>query len=138
MPLGGLMPDDGRLDRILSGLPPDDAAFLSSLVEPPWKQRARRLERRDAIVVVAAGGLGEIAPARQARALERAYVRYLASAWHTDRLIGPLQENLALYRLATLNDGRPLGWRRIVDILALYPMPAPLQKSAEEVATDPR
>jgi len=122
---------DGRLDRILSGLAPDDAAYLSSLVEPPWKQRARRLERRDVTVVVAAGGLGEVAPARQARALERALARYLASAWHTYRLIGPLQENLALYRLAVLNDGRGLGWRRIVDILALHPMPPPLQKSPE-------
>lgn len=133
-----MTPDDGRLERILSSLPPDDAAYLSSLVEPPWKQRARRLAARDSIVVVAAGGLGEIAPARQARALERALERYLASAWPTDRLIGPLQENLALYRLAVLNDGRGLGWRRIVDILALYPMPEPLQKSPEEIATASR
>ncbi|MGI4939673.1 MAG: hypothetical protein ACRYHQ_03725 [Janthinobacterium lividum] len=125
------MIDPATLDRMIAFLPPEYGTLLSAELEPPWRQRARRLERRDAIVVVAAGGLGEIAPTRQARALERAYARYLASAWHTDRVIGPLQENVALYRLAVLNDGRGLGWRRIIDILALHPMPPPLQKSPE-------
>ena len=120
------MPDDGRLERILSSLPPDDARWLSAALEPAWRQRERRLAARDSIVVIAAGGLGEVAPARQARALERALARYLASAWLTERHTSPTPSNLALYRLATLNEGRGLGWRRIVDILALHPF-EPLQ-----------
>ena len=120
------MIDLRRLDAIMGQLAPEDAEWLSEQLEPAWHQRARRLEARDVMVVVAAGDLGEVAPVLQARALERALARYLASSWHTERHTGPAPHNLALHRLATLNEGRGLGWRRIVDILALNPV-VPLQ-----------
>lgn len=104
------MIDLARVDRIVRQLPSEDAAWLSTILEPGWRQRERRLAVRDTVGVAAAAEMGEGARTRQAKALSRALTRYLASGWARDRQAGcPTPRNHALYRVLVANGGRALG-----------------------------
>lgn len=113
------MGDTTRLDRILAALPPDDAVYLASLVEPPWKVRARRLGTRDAAVLEAFATVA-MQPTPAAHHIARELARYLASAWSIERDRGapPASDPLraALQRLARENEGEPIGWRQLLRI----------------------
>lgn len=104
---------DGRLDRILSGLAPDDAAYLSSLVEPPWRQRARRLAQRDNAIRRALAMLaGEPNPAAR---LSTLMARQSGERWGAT---GNYLVVEAVAAVLVLNDGAPMSERHIRNVAA--------------------
>jgi hypothetical protein len=115
--------DAARLERILARLEPDDAAWLSELVEPPSHAARRRLAKRDAAVRQAwtyfAPQLPRTVAAQQ---LANAFSRYLTSRWAFDQHLASLPDDVdelrrLLHRVARANDGRPLGWRQILNLV---------------------
>lgn len=103
------MIDLRRLDRILDALPPADAAFLSPLVEPPWRQRERRLAARDAAIRAALELLaGDPNPV--ARLVEQ--MRRPRSATGACPVAG------AVAAILELNDGAALGARQVRNVAA--------------------
>jgi len=112
------MTHQDRLDRILPMLPPDDAAWLSEQLDPPWKQRARRLDARDAAIREALALLirgGAPSHASAEAELVRRLNRYLSTAaWRTERDLPALPESAdplprLLHRIARANHGRGLS-----------------------------
>jgi hypothetical protein len=111
-----------RLDRILAALPPDDAAWLAARLEPPWRVRQRRLGQRDeAVRAYAAAACVGLPPTAAAKAVAAALERYLGTAWPRERELADLPDapasRSALHRLARLNDGGPIGWRQLLNIV---------------------
>jgi hypothetical protein len=91
-------------------------AICRILVDPPQPPRHRR-----AVAVRQALNLYQGALSHRAKELEREYRRYLASGWPGERDLESLPhprttERFCLHRLARLNEGASLGWRRIFDI----------------------
>jgi hypothetical protein len=112
--------DTDRLDRILAVLPPDDADYLSALVEPPWKARERRLSRRDAAVLDAFAAVSGKDPTPAATYIAEQFARYLGSAWLIERgyplLASENPLRAALQRLARENGGETIGPRQLLRI----------------------
>ena len=111
----------GRLDAILAALPPEDAALISGLAEPPWKARARRLDARDAAIRRAAETLTGESAYSVACELSRRLSRYLAgSGWALDARDGvpdgAPELRRALYDIAQHGEARTLGWRQILKV----------------------
>ncbi len=119
------MPDLDRLERIIAILPAEDGAWLSGQLEPPWKQRARRLAERDRAIAAVCANLFPIArPTVAAKSLARAWARYLDARWQHERYLselppdlGAAAQHVALHELTRMNDGCCLGWRAIYDVL---------------------
>jgi hypothetical protein len=114
--------DIARLERIVAQLAPADAGWLRDQFEPPWRRRQRRLAQRDAAVRDARSLFSDphhITCA--ARSLSRALAGYRASNWSAEKDLPALpdsasERHVVLHAIARANGGRPLGWRRIVDI----------------------
>ena len=114
------MSDTARLERILAELPAEDAAYLSRLIEPPWKRRDRRLSVRDAAVMDAFAAVSDKDPTPAAAYIASQFARYLASAWLVERgyPLLPSEDPLraALQRLARENEGNTIGPRQLLRI----------------------
>jgi hypothetical protein len=83
--------------------------------------RPQSPRHRRAVAVRTALNLYQGAPSNRAKRLENDYRNYLASGWLRERDLGTLPEprlikHLLLHRIARVNDGRALCWRRIFDI----------------------
>jgi hypothetical protein len=110
-----VVPDSGRLERILARLEPDDREWLAQELLPRWRARQRRLERRDALV----GELGlllfrdNLVSGRQmAAALARSLARYAAAGWRfeRDRPAAPADPRRALlWRILRANQGKAMS-----------------------------
>jgi hypothetical protein len=79
------------------------------------------MAERRRVAVRTAMSLYEGSPSRRAKILERQYRAYLASAWRLERDLESLPhprstERVLLHRLARLNEGASLCWRRIFDV----------------------
>jgi hypothetical protein len=91
-------------------------AICRILVDPPRPMAARRR-----VAVRQALNLYPGSRSRRAQELERQYRAYLAGAWLRERDMETLPEphsaqRVLLHRLARLNGGASLCWRRIFDI----------------------
>jgi hypothetical protein len=103
---------------------PDEAEFLSRVadeLDPPGARR-RRIERRNAAIVEAAGLLRKVSMSGTAKAVDDELRKFLANVWPRQRnLITPPAEltavRAALWQIARETDGDGLGWRRILEIL---------------------
>ena len=104
------MHDPGRLERIMALIPPDDALWLSERLEPRWRQRARRLDMRNAAI---ARALELLLP--EAGSLYAA-ARTLESALRSQRISAPGELGAVLREIAMLNENRSLGWRQICNL----------------------
>jgi hypothetical protein len=115
--------DFARLDRILARLEPEDGAWLRDQLEPPWRRRRRRRAAGDAAVRDARVVFSNPHTTCAARSLSTALAAYLASNYRFEKDYAVLPEasvrHAMLHAIARANDGRPLGWRRIVDIWRL-------------------
>jgi hypothetical protein len=79
------------------------------------------MAERRAVAVRTAMSLYDGPLSRRAKELERQYRGYLASGWPRERDLETLPEprlteRVLLHRLARLNEGASLSWRRIFDI----------------------
>lgn len=112
--------DLARLDRVLAQLPAADAAWLRSLVEPPWSRRQRRLRARDEAVCSARLYFSDPQVTCAAKAAAAALRGYLTTGWLRER--GRLPDGVsggyraALWAVLSANDGKALSWRRILEI----------------------
>jgi hypothetical protein len=109
--------DADRLERVLSALPAEDAAWIVAQLAPPPPRRDRLDARDDAIRAAAVTLDG--CPYRRAADLERTLRRYIAAGWSEDRRAGgPATEAPALrqhlFAIVTSNNGRGLGWRQLL------------------------
>jgi predicted NAD/FAD-binding protein len=108
----------------LAKLPPEHRAALLPHVAP-WVVRAYRTSERNAAVKVALDLMPSSTGTGKALDLERRLGRYVGgAAWKTERHLDELPEgavalDVAIHRLARLNDGQPLRWRRILDIAVI-------------------
>ncbi|MFT8247256.1 hypothetical protein [Roseomonas sp. BN140053] len=108
--------DSARLQRILATLPPDDALFLAQKVEPASLARARRLNERDEVIRSTRAFLPGLLAEAQARTLAQDLFRFLATDWtnRTDNAGDSYRDKLR--RIATLNDGKSIKARQILNI----------------------
>jgi hypothetical protein len=110
-----------RLDRVLALLPASEAAWLRSLVEPPWLRRQRRLQARDEAVCGVRLHFPDPQPCCAAKAAAAALRGYLTTGWLREREQlpdGASEYRRALWVILTANDGKALSWRRILEIWA--------------------
>jgi hypothetical protein len=113
--------DAARLDQILAKLDPADQLFLSERIDPPWRQRARRMQIRDDAVRDARAHFLNPQETCAAKELSAALARYLASTWQWEQRLSALDDvaepqRAALFAIAKANSGKGLSWRRIVEI----------------------
>jgi hypothetical protein len=114
--------EQDRVARILAQLSMEDAAFLAERLQPAWRRRARRLDGRDEAIRAAAAFFPD-RPTVVAKELEKALTRYLSAAWRYGQQLADLPDDVprlraALHRLAVANEGRPIGWRQIFNVLS--------------------
>lgn len=105
--------DPGRLERIFAALPAEDVAFLSTLIEPPWRQRQRRLAHRDNAIRGALALLaGDPNPAARLALL---MARQVGERGGTtgDHLVAE-----AVAGVLALNDGVPMTERHLRNLAA--------------------
>lgn len=126
--------DRARIERILAGLDPDDAVFISELIEPRSIARQRRLALRDDAVRELATLTSEPRLTIAAKAISRELARYLAGPWRVERDLSELaasagKRRILLHRIARLNAGCGLQWRALFDVL---------QRTALAAATEPQ
>jgi hypothetical protein len=86
--------DQERLERILLRLDAEDREYLVDQLDPPWRRRRRRIERRDqAIRELAVPKFASALTVTSGRAMASAIAvdlqRYAASAFRFDRDRGP-------------------------------------------------
>lgn len=104
-------------------LPPDDRAFFEPLVLPAWLLRRRRLAARDAAIRAArAGYFTDPRVTLAAKQLATALRAYAASNWRREQHLASLPDAVsgrhrAQHMVLRANNGKPLGWRRICEIL---------------------
>jgi hypothetical protein len=132
--LGGQ--DPVRLDRILSGLDPEDAAWLRDRLDLPWRRRRRHRAARDAAVRDARIVFSNPQITCAARSLAAALTAYVASNFRIEKDVTTLSEgaslrHVVLHAIARANGGRPLGWRSIYGIWRL-------QQSSPQIAIVPK
>jgi hypothetical protein len=124
------MSDQDRLARILARYGNDpDIAWLIERIEP----RQCRIKRRDALTRAA---LQEHFPDKltlSAKALDRALSAYWSSNWPAEQHLLTLPDasprHCALHAILRANNGKPLGWRQIVNIAGGIAKKGPLLQS---------
>jgi hypothetical protein len=107
--------------------------FAPNISEEEWAEMAHAVckiivcgrpqspRHRRAVAVRQAMNLYQGPPSRRAKELADRYRSYLASGWLRERDLESLPhprttERFCLHRLARLNEGASLSWRRIFDI----------------------
>ncbi|MBV8525010.1 MAG: hypothetical protein JOY71_23300 [Acetobacteraceae bacterium] len=91
-------------------IPPDDALWLSERLEPRWRQRARRLDMRNAAI----GRALELLLSQSGSLYAAA--RALESALRSHRTRPSDELGMLIREIAMLNENRPLGWRQICSL----------------------
>ena len=114
--------DQTRVERILERLEPDDAAWLTRLLDQRTSAQ-RRLEQRDEAVRQVWPYVTHLPPTVAAKRLARSLDRYLTTRWRHEQLQSELPDDAeglhrALHRIVRANEGRPLGWRQLLNIRA--------------------
>ena len=112
------------LDKLRDGVPLSERerALIAALAERPWQTRARRQTARDAAVRAAILLLDGATDYANACELSRRFCRYLTgSSWLLDQREGlPADSSpfrAACFEIARRGVGKPLGWRRIIEIV---------------------
>jgi hypothetical protein len=114
---------DDAVIQIKRAWSPDDGA--AARPSGPGRTRgAGRLAQRNAAIRAALPLFGDGTPFRAAKDLQRDLRDYLARCWPRERQAETLptgtgERRAALHRIARLNGGRDLCWRRIYDILSI-------------------
>lgn len=108
--------DAARLDRLLQKYPGDaDVAWLVERCSPHHS----RIQRRDSAIRAAVSrSPGPVTT--EAKALSVALLAHYRTAWMVERYLGVPdgadERHRALHEILRLNGGKPLGYRRIIDI----------------------
>ena len=109
------------LEAVLDRMTPADRELVAPRVLPAWRRREHRFAARDALLRDARRRLFPGPRTVAARRLSRALGAYAIAGWRWERERGlPADANerhSANFAILKANGGRPLGWRRIADIL---------------------
>ena len=105
---------------IAAKLDAEELSLLSQCARPAWLERQLRAEPRDRALRALAAGL-DMRPTAVAEHIETELGRYAATGWRHEREFSQSPSNdprrQLLHQVLYHNDGAPLKWRRIYDIV---------------------
>jgi len=119
------VPAASRVDAVLAGLPPSDAALVRDFIDGLDPEgRRRRLARRDAALIEIVGLMRSRSETQAIEDAAGEIRRYVGNAWPRERALSapPVAASrlrAALWQFANANNGDDIGRERIRQILAL-------------------